>query len=167
MPPGRLPPLMLTAAGSELVPAIPSGVTPLVEHFHLIRPLRDRAPDPPGVPGFLPSGEMEMRAARFSCGTVISRSGRTGCRGERDQAVQVCIARRRADFRGRACVCARLPLGGYCCGRRGHWHLWLRIHRGRCGDVQIRWIFLGIRYVGNGDFAHHALMNCRGSGGGR
>src|ERR1700683_57774 len=77
--PFRFPPLMLTAAGSEFEPA-PLALLPPAETEAPFEP----APAPPGrsaplgVPGFAPSGEMEMRAARFPCGRVATGAGGAG-----------------------------------------------------------------------------------------
>src|ERR1039457_4722764 len=86
LPPFRArgsPPLMLIAAGSEfaLPLAPPAGAVPAAgPAFPVAPPLAslDRFAAAPGVPGFAPSGEIEIRAARFPSGTLIPGDGGAG-----------------------------------------------------------------------------------------
>src|SRR5882724_6348925 len=75
---GGFPPLMLMSIPVFPPPLVP--VPPLLPGPPPAAPAAPAAPfgEPPGTPGCLPSGEMEIRAARFPCGICAIGAGGAG-----------------------------------------------------------------------------------------
>ena len=119
------------------------------------------------MPGFLPSGEIEMRAARFSCGTLMLGAGGAGVLESAMRRCKFVTRGNGSDLGRRGCICTLLAL----CrdGRRScaHRHLWVWIYDRGGGDVQIGRICFGVRDFRYGDVAHYTPPRGRSCGGGR